>query len=609
MVSRWNYIAITVVMFITFFLFQFTNVMLERWNNYEENTYVRDWKELPGREDAYAIERETPFTVYRNQIVYIGDADEKIGEMVRTWAAYSKWGMQTFDSVESYETSARGTGYLAPQIIAINAAQTDWKQDEACECLEKCAAEGITIVFCNLPDVTVIEKSRALRRLLGIAEVREREITVEGLYLYDGFLLGGEALYRTEDASENAKKQDMELTFPWYTLSEDASLYMRGVLGDESKEREEFPAVIWRNGKAGSCVYAVNGDYMEDAAGLGLLTAMWSMSKGYDIYPVVNAQNLVVVNYPGLSNENEEAVRQRYGRNVRDLFRDVVWPSLVSVYRKNTLGLSCMIAPQFDYNDDNLPEQGQLLYYMRRINEEKAEAGLSAICVSDTPIRQKLAEDRRLMEKALPTYHFTSFYVGNFEEREVETALQEEFLGTVRTIVADYAGESDVIAYQNENVTRQSVLTDGVRHTYREDFRVKGVETALGYAVALADLNDVVYSADAEDILTESISSLQWNVQNSFKNFQEFEGTTLSESDERIRSFLSLDYAQHRDDNTIYVELDGFKGSAWFVLRCGDDEEVSGINGGTFKLLEKDVYLIEAQNKNMEITLRLKSYF
>lgn len=609
MVSRWNYVAITAVMLITLFLFQFTNVMLERWNNYEENSYVRDMEELPGREDAYSIEGENPLTASRNQIVYIGDAGEKLGEVVHTWATYSKWGIQTFDSVESYETFMQRTGASAPQIIALNATQTDWEQGLACEYLEKCATEGITIVFCNLPDVTVIENSKALRRLLGIAEVRETETTVKGLYLYGGFLLGGEAMYWTDDDAENAKRQDMELTFPWYVLSEDTRLYMRGLCEDESVDEKESPAVIWRSEREGSRVYAVNGDYMEDAAGLGLLTAMWSKSKDYDIYPVVNAQNLVTANYPGLSNENEDAMQQRYGRDVRDLFRDVVWPSLVSVYRKNTLGLSCMIAPQFDYEDDILPDQEQLLYYMRRINEEKVEAGLSAICVSDTPLSKKLTEDRWLMEMTLPTYQFTSFYAGNLGEGEVEAALQEEFLKRVRTIVADYDGESKIIAYQNGNVTRQSVLTDGTRHTYREDFRVKGVETALGYTVVLADMNKVVYFATAEDALTESVSSLRWNVHNSFKNFREFEGTTLSESDERIRSFLSLDYAQHREDNTIYVESDGFRGSAWFILRCDGDETVSGVRGGTFKQLERDVYLIESQSENVEITLRLRRHF
>lgn len=605
MVSRWNYIAITTVMIITFFLFQFTNVMLERWNNYEENSYVRDMEELPGEKDAYVESEESPFQASRNQIVYIGNRREALGKVVSTWAAYSKWGFQVFDSLKGYEE----TEGIVPKMIAINSRRVDWEEAGICELLEKYVEEGITVVFCNLPDVAVIEKNTALRELLGIAEVRERETSVEGLYLYEGFLLGGEGVYRTEDEEESAKRQDMDLAFPWYVLSEGTHLYMRGVCADTTVEEEESPAVIWQNRDGGSSVYAVNGDYMEDATGLGLLTAMSSKSGDYDIYPVVNAQNLVIANYPGLSNENEEAMRERYDRNMEDLFREVVWPSLVAIYRKSTLGLSCMIAPQYDYEDENLPKQEQLLYYMQSLNEERAEAGLSGVSVSDTSVRQKLTEDGWLMEGTLPDYRFTSFYVGDLGEAAVETALQEEILGTVRTIVRDYGGKSDVIGYQSENVTSQSVLTNGARHTYREDFRVKSVETALGYAMMLADVKDVVYSDGEEEPLTEITSSLRWNVQNGFKNFRGFEGTTVSESDERIRSFLALDYTQHREDNNIYVEMSGFDQTAWFILRCEGDETIGSMQGGTYTQLEKGVYLIEARSDNLKITLRLKWHF
>ena len=42
MISRWNYLAITTVMLVVFFLFQFTNVALENWDGYEENSYYQE---------------------------------------------------------------------------------------------------------------------------------------------------------------------------------------------------------------------------------------------------------------------------------------------------------------------------------------------------------------------------------------------------------------------------------------------------------------------------------------------------------------------------------------------------------------------------------------
>ena len=53
MVSRRNFFAITIVMGIIFFLFQFSNIAKERWNHYEENSYVTKKEDLPTNRTAY----------------------------------------------------------------------------------------------------------------------------------------------------------------------------------------------------------------------------------------------------------------------------------------------------------------------------------------------------------------------------------------------------------------------------------------------------------------------------------------------------------------------------------------------------------------------------
>lgn len=58
MISRWNYLAITTVMLVVLFLFQFTNVALESWDGYEENSFYIDREELPGEESAYAAKTD-----------------------------------------------------------------------------------------------------------------------------------------------------------------------------------------------------------------------------------------------------------------------------------------------------------------------------------------------------------------------------------------------------------------------------------------------------------------------------------------------------------------------------------------------------------------------
>lgn len=309
----------------------------------------------------------------------------------------------------------------------------------------------------------------------------EKYAAAVGIHLYEGFLLGGEQIYYAEDEEVNEKKQDMELTFPWYTLESGTKTYMSGIM-EETVNYMDYPPVIWRNSLKSTFVFAVNGDYMEDASGLGLLSAMSAQTKECEIYPVVNAQNLVMLNYPGLAEENEEEMMRRYSRSSQKVIRDIMWPGIITAYRKNSLGLTAMMALQFDYEDGNMPKQERLIYYMKLLNEQNAETGLSGICISDTKLGDKLREDERFVREGIPNYRFTSFYAGELSEEEIGSVLGNGILADVRTVVEDYHGDSEIIGYVSEQVTKQVALSNGLKYTYREDFRNKCVETALGYS-------------------------------------------------------------------------------------------------------------------------------
>ena len=105
MISRRNYFTITVIMFIVFFLFQFSNVALESWNHYEENSYIIDTEEIPGKSDAYQINADTGDFVNdsRETVVYIGEKEGSVGETVSLWVTYTKRNMETYLSLEEYD--------------------------------------------------------------------------------------------------------------------------------------------------------------------------------------------------------------------------------------------------------------------------------------------------------------------------------------------------------------------------------------------------------------------------------------------------------------------------------------------------------------------------
>lgn len=610
MVSRRVYFTIAVIMFIVFFLFQFSAVALEIWNDYDENSYVRDVNQLPGKDDAYQATAQSEENAER-MAVYIGETEGSVGNMVKTWALYSKRGLKTYASIAEFGKSedAAAEGSACPKMVILDPGGVNWEEESAVQSLEAYVRAGMNLVFCGLPDVDVIEKNASLRQLLGIKKIAARTTTVAGTHLYEGFLLGGEMIYEAENAEENRKKQDMDLTFPWYRLTSGTRVYMKGVPKDKSIRSEQFPPVIWEKSFGTASVFAVNGTYMEDVTGLGLLSAMEAKTKAYTIYPVVNAQNLVVANYPAMAAENSNEMMRRYSQSMKNVMRDIIWPTIVEAQYHNALGLSCMLTPQFDYSDKNEPDQELFIYYMKLLNEQGAEAGISGINVSNTPIEQKLTADQEFIQRALPDYPFTSLYAGELDETVVAAALQQDILKDARTVVADYDGDSEILGYATDTITEQMTVADGLKYTYRQDFRTKSLETALGYSSVLVDVMRAAYPKDkSNDVWKDIARDMSWDLQYYWKNFKTFSGTTVSECDERIRNFLAVDYQERQKDGTIHLNVSNNQGTTWFVLRT-NSKKIKKIQGGNWEKIEDDVFLIEAEQENVTITLESAAEF
>lgn len=603
MVSRRNYVAITIVMLVMLFMFQFSGVAADAWNDYEENPYAKDRGALPAKGDAYQPGQDGED---RQLLVCLGDGDSALANMAQTWATYMKWDVQTHSSFKQYEKAAEKDNALLPEMIVIDPESIDWENDDEIESLEGYVKSGIDLVFCGLPDAKSIEGSERTRSLLGIEKVVREKTTVAGLHLYEGFLLGGEALYKAEDQASAREKQDMDLTFPWYQLSSATKIYMRGIAKSKKVKDEDYPPVIWETSFASGYAFAINGDYMEDATGLGILSAIRARTSDYEIHPVVNAQNMVIANYPVLANENEEEMMRRYSQSMEDVLRNIAWPDIVEIYQRNSekLGFTCMLAPQLDYGDEEQPSEDSLTYYMKLLNEQDAETGLSGCSVSDTPIEEKLAQDDAFMEAGLPDYRFSSFYGGDLTEKELRNSLKADILADVRTVVKGYAGESEILGYVSKDATEQVAVADGLTYTYQEDFRTRSIQTALGYSSVLVDAASIAYPADrGYDTWEDYTEKLSGNLQSGWTNYKAFSATTVSESDDRIRNFLALDYKETKKSNEISLSLDAEETPAWFLLRTAK-YTVDAVQGGDWQEIESGAYLIKATDEDVSIVLK-----
>ena len=607
MVSRRNYLTIAMMFVILLFMFQFTGVMKEQLSEYESNEYADDTTTSFQRSDAFLAEQTSADAC---EVIYVGEAGGA-ESVVRTWCSYRKRTLLCSSSLARLDSLQDD----ALQVLVVDGSKVTSEEEVAV--LRREVQMGVTVIFATLPQSSVIREYRDLRELLGIRAVIADEIPLAGMHLFSGFLLGGEEIYEVTEPGEE-ERQDMNPSVPWYTTGAGTKTYMVGTLSDETIEQtvddeiraqyagmeEEaaknslLPAILWRNSVDTAKIFCVNGDYLADISAVGILDAMMGETYDYDIYPVINAQNLVIADLPAFVSENEEEMQKRYSQSAQAVYQEIVWPSLTSIASRTGAKMTCMMTPQFTYTDEEEPDGENVTYYLKRLKEEHAEAGLSADSREGIPLSEKIKQDQTFWQTYAPSYRFLSLYADGVKSIGEESALPAE----IRTVALG-SGASEAVGYLNENVTLQPSTSSGIRHTFLDDFKVKCMETALGYSNITLDLYSVTYPEGDEDSWEKMSKKIAANLGTYWKAYEAFDATTLTESDVRIRRFLALDYKQQRTDNVIILSLEHREDAAWFLLRL-HGEEVTEVAGGSFEEVEDGIYLILAEEDEVSVEVQ-----
>lgn len=609
MVSRRNYLTIAMMFVILLFMFQFTGVMKEQLSEYESNEYADDTTTSFQRSDAFLAEQTSADAC---EVIYVGEAGGAEESVVKTWCSYRKRTFFCSSSLALLDSLQDD----ALQVLVVDGSKVTSEEEVAV--LRREAQMGVTVIFATLPQSSVIREYRDLRELLGIRAVIADEIPLAGMHLFSGFLLGGEEIYEVTEPGEE-ERQDMNPSVPWYTTGAGTKTYMVGTLSDETIEQtvdneiraqyagmeEEaaknslLPAILWRNSVDTAKIFCVNGDYLADISAVGILDAMMGETYDYDIYPVINAQNLVIADLSTFVSENEEEMQKRYSQSAQAVYQEIVWPSLTSIASRTGAKMTCMMTPQFTYTDEEEPDGENVTYYLKRLKEEHAEAGLSADSMEGIPLSEKIKQDQTFWQTYAPSYRFLSLYADGVKSIGEKSALPAE----IRTVALGSGASGQAVGYLNENVTLQPSTSSGIRHTFLDDFKVKCMETALGYSNITLDFYSVTYPEGDEDSWEKMSKKIAANLGTYWKAYEAFDATTLTESDVRIRRFLALDYKQQRAGNVITLSLEHREDAAWFLLRL-HGEKVTEVAGGIFEEIEDGVYLILAEEDEVSVEVQ-----
>lgn len=594
MVSKRNFFNIMIMMATLLFLFQFSMVIRAQSSSYDHNNAVSEnplsgqdaWQqakmklsELTEEDDSY--------------VLFVGDAAGGMGQAVSSWCTYRKKNIIVTKSMTELTDYVK----LMPEMIVLE-SESYALEGASLKKLEKLEKEGVIIVFGSLEDVDAIRNNSELMDFLGIQSIAAKEKQLTGAKLFEGFLLGGEEWYQTSKNDKYAEeKQDLDLTVPWYQIGSGTKAYMVGLIKEKTGEKEairneDVPSLIWRNGIDNGSVFAVCGDYMKDSTAIGILDGMMAEANTYYIYPVVNAQNLAVVNFPELSDVNNDEMQNLYSRSSMGLQRDVLWPALISAMDLSHLRVTAFLHREDTKNNDS--DTDTLHFYLRQLKEQNGEAGILLDQTNTASLQSYLASSGS-------QYQYGAFYTEDPSMAFYEEQKDQPVFENIRTLMCPYSGAHPVLSYYNDDVTLQEATSDGVHYTFSDDIRMRSIQSALGYTGIVLDLSDVFWpngTSDGWEVLQERLTS---NLRTYWKKFSCFDSTTLSESDQRVRKFLNMNYEATYFNKEIVLKTT--QQDSWFVLRT-HDAPIQKISGGTWSEIEKDAYLIHCEDDTVVIELK-----
>lgn len=607
MLSKRNFGMMMTIILVILILFLSSAVLREYFNDYNENhsadsEWVKRSEETKETKDSKNSEKNW-------HIIYIGKQDTGYYESIQEWCTYRKAEFEEYS--ETKKALKKAEAYEKENTyLLISGSVLEKDTETVSDSLISYVEAGGKIIFCSLPDYLVIAKSETLKNLLGIQQLRAKTVTLQEIWLYGGFLLGGETCY-SFDELQDPDRIDMEREIPWYDISSRTKTYMVGFIKAEEQTKQELhnedmPAIIWRCNTGEGSIFAVNGDYMEGKSTLGILDAMVYESQNYALYNVVNAQNLSLTGFPDLTKENEKKFTEVYGFDSKQFCQNIVWPDLVSVAQDGDWKITAYLAKKQDNVSKEDADVKSLVDYLKYFNEESAEAGISLGRMNDTDIQKSLEADKQEIEKQDITYPFSGAYIRSENEEQLSKLVKDEKLkifSDVRTICKAYDEEQPVFSWMTDWITTQAITMNGYQYTYKDDFRLKSIQTALGYSNVQADIYRAIWPQKRKDeweVISEKLAS---NISTYWNPFSVFEKTTITESDTRVRRFLNESVTSDRKADQISIKVENFNEDAWMMLRT-HGEKIESMKNGSWEKIEDDAYLLHLTSSQATVTLK-----
>ena len=195
MLSKRNFGMMMTIILVILILFLSSAVLREYFNDYNENHSAdSEWVKRSEETKETKNSKNSKNSEKSCHIIYIGKQDTGYYESIQEWCTYRKAEFEEYS--ETKKALKKAEAYEKENTyLLISGSVLEKDTETVSDSLTSYVETGGKIIFCSLPDYLVIAKSETLKNLLGIQQLRAKTVTLQEIWLYGGFLLGGETCY------------------------------------------------------------------------------------------------------------------------------------------------------------------------------------------------------------------------------------------------------------------------------------------------------------------------------------------------------------------------------------------------------------------------------
>ena len=206
--------------------------------------------------------------------------------------------------------------------------------------------------------------SSAITQKIGIDSLSQYYYTVESIYLYEGFMIGGGSSYALNDPFESSRTVVLD--------PDTTTVYA------SSGEQNGVP-LVWK-AKYGDGIFVVDNIGIYDKAMRGFYAASYSLLADVCVYPVINASAFYLDDFPSqIPSGDSEYIRRDYHTTIRDFYVNIWWPDMMNIADQYGLKYTGLAIESYDDSVDGsthaASEKGTFLNFGNMLLRKGGELG------------------------------------------------------------------------------------------------------------------------------------------------------------------------------------------------------------------------------------------